>query len=83
MDGSPPYKLEIEGLEDPAGNTLNPNSLHGRPWLGIYFECCGAYSRIYRNADGTAYQGRCPHCTAHVRLRVGPGGTDNRFFTAR
>ncbi|MCH7591240.1 MAG: hypothetical protein IH989_00470 [Planctomycetes bacterium] len=83
MDGSPPYRLDIEGLEDPTGNTLNPRSLRGRPWLGIHFECCGAYSRIYRNADGTAYEGRCPHCTAQVRLRVGPGGTDTRFFTAR
>lgn len=83
MDTSPPYKLDIEGLEDSTGVALNPKSLRGRPWLGIQFECCGAYSRIYRNAEGTAYEGQCPHCTAKVRLRVGTGGTDARFFTAR
>ena len=82
MDENPPYRLDVEGLEDPDGKTLDAKSLRGRPWIGIQFECCGAYARVYRNVEGTAYEGRCPQCQAKVRLRVGPGGTDARFFTA-
>lgn len=53
-----------------------------RPWVGIQFECCGVYARVYRNPEATAYEGRCPHCLRVVTLRVGPGGTNSRFFTA-
>jgi len=54
-----------------------------RPFLGIYFECCRIYSRVYRNAQGTAYQGRCPLCLRPVRLVIGPNGTSSRLFVAR
>lgn len=54
----------------------------GQPWVGIRFECCGVYSRVYRDRDGKAYEGRCPKCLKRVCLRVGPGGTRARFFTA-
>lgn len=78
----PAYFLDIEGLRD--GDELEgwTSKLHGRPWVGIRFECCGAYARIYRNLDGTAYRGCCPRCGAPVTLRVGPGGTNARFFLA-
>ena len=54
-----------------------------RKFLGIYFECCRAYGRIYCNDDGTAYEGRCPRCGRSTRARLGPGGTRRRFFSAR
>lgn len=53
---------------------------NAKPWLGLFFRCAGAYSRAYRNADGTAYAGRCPKCGKTVRFAVGSGGTAERMF---
>lgn len=51
-----------------------------RQFLGIFFECCHVYGRIYKNKDGSAYVGRCPKCLRSVRVRVGGEGTSRRFF---
>ncbi len=53
-----------------------------RKYLGIQFDCCGVYARIYQNKEGTAYIGRCPKCLRTVRIKIGEGGTTNRFFRA-
>jgi hypothetical protein len=78
----PPYHLEIEGVEGSDSPGRPGGDLLGRPWVGIRFDCCDVYTRVYRNCEGTAYQGRCPRCTRQVTLRVGPDGTDARFFVA-
>lgn len=82
MDESPPYRLDIEGLEDGDVRGASDGSFRDRPWVGVHFDCCGVYARIYRNRAGTAYEGGCPRCMARIMLRVGPGGTDARFFVA-
>ncbi|MGL4942740.1 MAG: hypothetical protein ACRC46_06080 [Thermoguttaceae bacterium] len=51
-----------------------------RKFVGMKFNCCSVYTRIYVNRDGTAYEGRCPKCGKPVRLKIGEGGTNNRFF---
>jgi hypothetical protein len=53
-----------------------------RPYLGVHFACCGIYARVYRNRDRTAYEGRCPRCLGRLRVAIGRGGTDERFFRA-
>ena len=53
-----------------------------RPFVGVQFECCSIYARIYRNAAGTAYVGNCPRCAKKIELKIGHGGSDSRFFTA-
>lgn len=70
---------ESSGLDGPEADVSDA----ARPWVGIQFECCNVYARVYRNSEGTAYCGRCPHCLRVVTLRVGPGGTNARFFKAQ
>ena len=75
--------MQEETVEEENGaNEIGRGSIRDRPWVGIHFDCCFVYTRIYRNASGTAYAGRCPRCMRNVSLRIGPGGTDARFFVA-
>jgi len=51
-------------------------------FLGIMFECCNVYGRIYKNKEGTYYSGRCPKCLRQIKIRIGEGGVNQRFFSA-
>lgn len=86
MADDPSYILDLShgGDNQSAGAGEPPSGQEGgaRPWVGVRFECCGVYTRIYRNRQGDAYEGRCPRCNRPVRLRVGPGGTSSRMFRA-
>jgi hypothetical protein len=54
-----------------------------RPWLGIYFECCDVYARVFRQSNARQYVGQCPKCGRSVRVAVGPGGVPSRLFRAK
>jgi hypothetical protein len=53
-----------------------------RRFLGVQFNCCNVYSRVYVNRQASAYEGRCPRCARPVTFKIASGGTDSRFFTA-
>jgi hypothetical protein len=53
----------------------------GRKFIGVRFDCCGVYARIYFNEKQNGYFGYCPMCHRRVSVRVDPEkGTDSRFF---
>ena len=54
-----------------------------KQFLGVLFQCCNTYVRIYRNKQGDAYEGRCPSCPRPMRIDIAPHATKQRFFTAR
>ena len=84
MASGPDYILKIEGLATPDASkeSRQDAAMQGRPWIAVRWQCCSAYSRIYRNRQGTAYEGRCPRCGTQARAAIGPGGTNSRFFNA-
>ncbi len=54
-----------------------------KKYLGILFDCCNVYRRIYVNKEKNAYEGRCPRCQREVRVLIGAEGTSTRFFNAK
>jgi hypothetical protein len=82
-DEGPDYIIDIPGMRtDPPRQPVSGAGFVGRPFIHVRFACCNAYTRIYRNREGAAYVGYCPRCGRKVKARVGPGGTDARWFVA-
>ncbi len=82
----PQDRIEIGGVERPAavpGSSGPASARAGRKWLSVWFNCCKVYDRMYLNAEGTRYRGRCPSCGSSVTARVGEGGTSRRMFETR
>jgi hypothetical protein len=55
-----------------------------KSFLGVYCSKCRTYYRMYKDARGGMYQGRCPRCMGYTSARVDPKtGMKQRFFIAR
>lgn len=61
---------------------VDENKPQGRKFISVMFKCCNVYQRVYINKEGTAYVGWCPKCAKKVKVKIGPGGTSSRCFTA-
>lgn len=59
-----------------------PDTKEKRAYISIYWRCCHTYSRVYRNATHTAYEGRCPRCKGFLKVPIGKEGTTQRTFIA-
>ena len=53
-----------------------------RAFLGVMFNCCNVYGRIYKNKEGTHYAGFCPKCMKPIKIKIQEGGSSERFFSA-
>jgi len=51
-----------------------------RDFIGVLFECCNVYTRVYINPERTAYTARCPRCGRPLQIKISPDGSDSRFF---
>lgn len=72
-----------ENLDLSSGDDFSASQKRqNRRFIGITFACCDVYARVYVNRTETAYEGCCPKCARRVNIKIGPGGTDERFFTA-
>ena len=61
----------------------NKQESQQRKFLGVWFECCHTYGRLYKNKKGTLYVGRCPKCLRSVQVRIdnsSESATNRRFF---
>ncbi|MEO0529470.1 MAG: hypothetical protein AAF266_02720 [Planctomycetota bacterium] len=78
----PGSQLDLSSDAKPSASRPASGSDQRGKFLGVQFDCCGVYSRIYRNRAGTAYEGRCPRCMKRVTVGIGPDGGTSRFYTA-
>ncbi len=54
-----------------------------RKFIGVWFDCCHTYGRLYKNKEGTQYTGRCPKCMRYVHVNIDENSskaTNRRFF---
>ena len=58
------------------------NNLSKKRYISIYWKCCHSFSRIYKNKEGSAYEGVCPKCKSALSVPVGDHGTTQRTFIA-
>lgn len=73
--------LDLSSDPDPVPEKAPATPLK-RPFLGVRFACCGVYVRVLLKAEQTTYFAHCPRCLGKLEIRIGPGGSEQRIFTA-
>jgi hypothetical protein len=81
----PQDRVELGGKRTPITRRNQPAVVQGaaKRFLMVWYRCCHAYGRMYRNREETMYVGRCPKCGARVQAMIGPDGTNQRCFEAK
>jgi hypothetical protein len=74
--------LDLSTGAEPTPRPAAGGAAPGGKFLGVHFECCDVYSRVYPNREQTAYVGNCPRCAKRVEFLIGAEGTSSRFFRA-
>lgn len=54
-----------------------------REYIGVTFQCCHVYTRIYINKKRNAFVGWCPRCGVKMEVFISTEGSDSKFFTAK
>jgi hypothetical protein len=72
---------QFDASSEPVTWVAPAPSRRFRPFIGIQFQCCGVYSRIYLNNAETAFAGNCPRCGKRIQFPVSEDGSSERFFT--
>ncbi len=83
METESGYTIDIVSAPEGEIHHECDDARSARPWVGVQFECCGIYARIYREPEVPSYEGRCPRCGRPISIRVGPEGLRTRFLRAR
>ena len=76
------FDASSEPTRGSKGNNKKQASPDRRQFLGVQFDCCRTYSRIYINRDRTAFVGHCPKCGKQIHVKISPDGMDAKFFSA-
>lgn len=75
--------MSFDSSSEPSSNAPEPPPAgEPVPFLGIQFDCCRVYGRIYRDKTFRIYSGRCPRCMRRIEVPIGTGGVGARFFRA-
>jgi len=53
-----------------------------REFIGVIFQCCRVYSRIYLDKKKKMFAGHCPRCGAKLNILISDSGSESRFFVA-
>jgi hypothetical protein len=59
-----------------------PENRGTRPFVGVHFQCCSVYSRVYLKPAEQLSIGFCPRCGRRIEFLVSERtGSAERFFT--